>query len=96
MSEILTSSACMLSWVMARGTPLFICMLSCVMARLCARDWVLVTLSFFGHGLVGFSLLGHGLVRVSLSGHGLGRGHLSLGLDGTISLGGGTICPPDT
>ena len=42
MSVILSSSACMPSWVMARRKSLSICMLPWVMARLCARDWVLV------------------------------------------------------
>ena len=42
MSEIFTSSACMLSSVMARRKSLSICMLPWVIARLCARDCVLV------------------------------------------------------
>ena len=42
MSVILTSRACMPSWVMARRKSLSICMLPWVMARLCAQDLVLV------------------------------------------------------
>ena len=58
MSEVLTSSASMLTWVMAGRKCLSICMLPLVMARLCARDWVLVRLSLLILGLVRFSLLG--------------------------------------
>ena len=42
MSVILTSSACLLSWVMARRKSLSICTLPWVMVRLCTLDWVLV------------------------------------------------------
>ena len=88
MSEILTSSACMLAWVMARQNSFSICMLQSVMGRLRSLDWVLVRFSLFVHRLVAFSLLGHGLVRVPLAALGLGRDHLSQGLDwgGTSSL----------
>ena len=68
LSVILTRSVCLLSWVTARRKPLTICMLPKIMARLCARDWVLARFPVFGHGLIRFSLLGHGLVRVSLLG----------------------------
>ena len=98
MLVLLTSSACMPSWVMARRKSLSIRMLPWVMARLCARDWVLVR---SGSPSLAMGWLvhspGHGWVRVSLSGHGLGGDHHSQGLDwnGTISLGGGTISPWD-
>ena len=81
LGKILTSSACMLSWVMARRNYLSICMLPWVMDRLSSLDWVLVRLYLFDHVLSGFSLLGHELVRIALSGHGLGRDHLSQDLD---------------
>ena len=103
-SVILTSRACMPSWVMARRMSLSICLLPWVMARLCAWDWSLVRsgspslamdwLGYLSSAMDWLELsLGHGWVRVSLSGHGLGRHRLSQGLDwgGTISLGGGTI-----
>ena len=97
MSVILTSSACMPSYVMARRTSLSICMLPWVMARLCAQSFPEVRFSLLGHGLVRLFLFGHGLVRlslfgnrwvrVSLSGHGWVRVSLSgHGLDATNSL----------
>ena len=106
MSVILTSTACMPSWILARRKFLSICMLLWVMARLCARDSVMVrsgspswAKDWLGYlssavdwlGSVSWAWMG----KASLSGHGQGRDHLSQGLDsgGTISLGGGTISP---
>ena len=93
MSDILTSSACMLAWVMAGQNSFSICMHRLVMASLRSLDWVVMRLSLFGHRMVAFCLLGHGFMRVSLSGLRLGQDHLSQGPDwgGTIPLSGRTI-----
>ena len=106
MSEIPTSSACMLSWVMARRKSLSICMLPWIRAGLYARDWAFVrflssAMDWLGSpswamdslGSLFWAWIGEVLsLRASTrAGPSLSRPDSG----GTISLGGGTILPWD-